>query len=247
MTFKDSHLPYDDFPVIVSNRTIRTGVVNNTDTTSLKAEVTFAGQSERYCVCFVDIVNSTIQTALLSGAKYGEYIGSFLKKMAGIAKNFGAKVIKTAGDSVIFYFPKTSNALDSDAFKNVLECGITMMAAHRHINARLSTHELPPLSYRISADYGSVEVAKSSTLQNDDLFGRTMNLCSKINSKAPPNGMVIGGNLYEMVRSLDGYTFENVGEYPVGWSEHYSIYSVRSKEKRNILDPFTRGSETKLF
>jgi class 3 adenylate cyclase len=66
---------------------------------------------------------------------------------------------------------------------------------------------------RISADYGSVEVAKSSTLQNDDLFGRTMNLCSKNNSKAPPNGMVIGGNLYEMVRSLGEYTFENVGEY----------------------------------
>jgi len=197
-------------------------------------------------VCFVDIVNSTVQTAPLSGAKYREYIGSFLNKMAVIARNFGAKVIKTAGGSIIFYFPQTSNALDSNAFKNVLECGITMMAAHRHINARLSIHELPPLSYRISADYGPVEVAKSSTLQNDDLFGSTMNLCSKINSKAPPNGMVIGGNMYEMVRTLSAYAFHKVDEYPVGWSQNYMIYSVKSKEKRTILDPFTRGSETGL-
>jgi hypothetical protein len=59
--------------------------------------------------------------------------------------------------------------------------------------------------------------------------------------------MVIGGNLYEMVRSLGEYAYENVGEYSVGWSEHYAIYAVRSKEKRIILDPFTRGSETRLL
>jgi two-component system, OmpR family, response regulator ChvI len=207
---------------------------------SPRAEVTFPGQSERYCVCFVDIVNSTIQTAPLSGARYWENVGSFLNKMTLIANNFGAKVIKTAGESVIFYFPQTSNASDSNSFRNVLECGITMMAAHRHINARLSIHDLLPLSYRISADYGPVEIAKSSTLQNDDLFGRTMNLCSKINSKAPSNGMVIGHNLCELVRTLDGYDFNAVGEFLLGWSEHYVIYSVKSKEKRNILDPFMR-------
>jgi two-component system, OmpR family, response regulator ChvI len=240
MRFEDSDVPYDDFPVILSNRSFRTG--NNSDPTSLRAEVcAFPGQSERYCVCFVDIVNSTILTAPLSGARYREYIGPFLNKMALIARNFAAEVTKIAGDGLIFYFPQTSNASDSNSFRNVLECGITMMAAHKHINARLSVYDLPPLSYRISADYGPVEVVKSSTLQNYDLFGRTMNVCSKINSKASPNGMVIGRNLYEVVRTLDGYVFNNIGEYLVGRSEQYAIYSVKGKEKRNILDPFTRG------
>jgi len=45
-----------------------------------------------------------------------------------------------------------------------------MMAAHKHINARLSVHDLSPSSYRISADY--VTVVKSSTLQSYDLFGK---------------------------------------------------------------------------
>jgi class 3 adenylate cyclase len=240
MRFEDSNLPYDDFPVILSNRSFRTGY--NSDPTSLRADVcAFPGQSERYCVCFVDIVNSTIQTAPLSGVRYREYIGPFLNKMALIARNFAAEVTKIAGDGLIFYFPQTSSASDSNSFRNILECGITMMAAHKHINARLSVNDLPSLSYRISADYGPVEVVKSSTLQNYDLFGRTMNVCSKINSKAPPNGMVIGRNLYEMVRTLDGYIFTNIGEYLLGQSEQYAIYSVKGKEKRNILDPFTRG------
>jgi two-component system, OmpR family, response regulator ChvI len=241
MRFEDSDVPYDDFPVILSNRSFRSESGNNSDPTSLRAEVcAFPGQSERYCVCFVDIVNSTIQTAPLSGASYREYIGPFLNKMALIARNFAAEVTKIAGDGLIFYFPQTSNASDTNSFRNVLECGITMMAAHKHINARLSVHDLPSLSYRISADYGPVEVAKSSTLQNYDLFGRTMNVCSKINSKASPNGMVIGHNLYEVVRTLDGYIFNNIGMYLVG-REQYAIYSVKSKDKRNILDPFTRG------
>jgi hypothetical protein len=40
-----------------------------------------------------------------------------------------------------------------------------MMAAHKHINARLSGHDLSPSSYRVSADYVPVDVVKSSTLQ----------------------------------------------------------------------------------
>lgn len=64
--------------------------------------------------------------------------------------------------------------------------------AHSTINARLHEEKLPPLNYRISADFGRVEVAKSRSSQSDDLFGSAMNLCAKINSKAPPNGMVIG-------------------------------------------------------
>ena len=61
---------------------------------------------------------------------------------------------------------------------------------------------LPSLTYRISADYGRVEMAKSGTSQSFDLFGSTVNLCSKINSMAQMGGMVIGGDLYRLVKNL---------------------------------------------
>ena len=70
------------------------------------------------------------------------------------------------------------------------------------INRKLHEEELPSLSYRISVDYGRVEVAKSATSRSDDLFGPIMNMCSKINSKASPNGVVIGNGLYQHLQSF---------------------------------------------
>jgi len=83
-----------------------------------------------------------------------------------------------------------------------VECFVTMIDAHDTINQKLHEEQLPSLNYRISADYGRVEVAKSATSQSDDLFGKIMNVCSKINSKALPNGAVLGDGLYRLIQSF---------------------------------------------
>jgi two-component system, OmpR family, response regulator ChvI len=102
------------------------------------------------------MMNSTKIAAELTDAQISKYYSIFLNSMATIARNFGAKIIKNAGDSLIFYFPQTSDSIANNtfAFKDVIECCLTMIAAHRTINARLSAEQLPPLNYRISADYG---------------------------------------------------------------------------------------------
>jgi len=50
-------------------------------------------------------------------------------------------------------------------------------------------------------------VAKSTNSDGYDLFGHTMNICAKINSKAPPNGMVIGNALYQVLKSFSSPHF----------------------------------------
>src|SRR5215216_7238992 len=130
--------------------------------------------------------------------------------MATIVRNFDRKIIKNAGDALIYYFPNTAHSSKTSAFKDVLECGITMIAAHRAINSKMQSERLPPLNYRISADYGVVAVAKSKSSQSDDLFGSAMNLCAKINSKARASGMVIGEDLYQLVKFLEEFRFVKV-------------------------------------
>ena len=66
----------------------------------------------------------------------------------------------------------------------------------------LQEEKLPSIGYRISADYGRVEIAKSGNLDIDDLFGSTVNFCSKINLRASWNGIVIGSDLYRIIRSI---------------------------------------------
>src|ERR687896_2685825 len=75
-------------------------------------EIYFADQSNGYyCVCFVDMVNSSQITAKIAdGNKIKKYYEIFLNAMAALAKNFGAKVIKNVGDALLFYFPDTSDS-----------------------------------------------------------------------------------------------------------------------------------------
>ena len=169
-----------------------------------------------------------------------KFYSIFINTMAAIARNFGANVIKTTGDSLIYYFPQTVDYPDNiSAFKNVFECGLTMLSINPIVNAKLQKEDdgFPNLSYRISADYGRVEIATSLTSATEDLFGPTVNLCAKINSKAEPNEMVIGNNLYQVTKDLchDDYNFSKIDEYPIddNPANQYSVYSITSKDEKS--------------
>ena len=145
--------------------------------------------------------------------------------MSMIAGACGAKIIKNTGDCLIFYFPDTKDTDNSSSFNLVMECGLMMLGAHAAINKKLETEGLPFVDYRISADYGRLDIARSKDTQVDDLFGPTMNLCAGINSKAPSNSMVIGGDLYRLIKSFSSkesygkYTFKDSGEYSIGFKQ----------------------------
>ena len=207
---------------------------------NLAEEISFHDRSLKCCVCFVDMVNSTKITAQISNSqKIRQYYSIFINTMAILAKNYGAKVVKNAGDALIFYFPKTLDTSNEAAFKDMLECFTTMILARNAINAKLHSENLPSVSYRISADYGRVEVASSTSSKGDDLFGCTMNICAKINSMAEANGIVIGGDLYQIIKSFsfiknNGYEFRELRRgYSVGFNHKYPVYTALSRNNNN--------------
>jgi class 3 adenylate cyclase len=187
--------------------------------------ISFVGESKYYCVCIVDVVNSTWITASLSSKKLCEYYSTFLNSISTIAKEFGAIIVKNVGDSILYYFPHTVDLADRSAFADVIECGLEILRLRSTINQKMSEHSLPPISFRISSDYGPVMIAKMKSSLVEDLFGSTVNMCAKINSKTSPNTMVIGSDMYQIVKSLI-YKFQPIGEYSVGLKQSYPIYSV---------------------
>ena len=198
-------------------------------------EISFSSSYKNYCICIIDIVNSSKITATLPKAKVCKYYSIFLNSMAMIAKEFDGKVVKNVGDSLLYYFPQTSNSSYKHSFIDPLECGMVMIEAHCIINQKMREAELPPVNYRISADYGSVMTAKTMTSSNEDIFGSTVNICAKINHVAIPNSMVIGSDLYEVVKSFDGYHFEPVAVYSSGFKLQYPVYSVRCHKVRRCI------------
>src|ERR671918_1366536 len=204
-------------------------------------EISFLDRSMNCCIGFVDMVNSTKVTAEISDhRKIGQYYSIFINTMAVLAKNYGARIIKNAGDALIFYFPETSDSSSEAAFKDILECFTTMILARDIINAKLHSENLPSVSYRISADYGKVEVATSTSSKGrEDLFGSTMNICAKINSMAEPNGIVIGGDLYQIIKSfsfVNGYEFRELEGYSTGFGNSYPLYAAALSNNTRGID-----------
>jgi class 3 adenylate cyclase len=216
-----------------------------------KGEIAFSGTVQQCCVCFVDIIGSTVTSSGLSADQLSRYYEIFLNGIARIAENFGAKIVKNTGDALIFYFDNIlqnsdDHNNDSDPvkgikrLKNVLDCCLTMSAASGVLNAKMLSERLPPVQYRISADYGELSIAKSSSSQSEDLFGSAMNICAKMNSKALPNGLIIGQNLFDRVSGMSEYTFIPDTEKLVVLKGEYNVYHVEKKEKRPVINPFER-------
>lgn len=104
-----------------------------------------------------------------------------------------------------------------------------MVSSRQVINAKLRKESLPDISYRISADYGKLEVAMSGEISNSyDLFGPTINFCAKMNRRAPPNGIAIGADLWRIINSFPRlarrYHFQEIKE--LSWKENRYSYPV---------------------
>ena len=194
----------------------------------LEDVVSFSGTHQNYCVGIVDIVGSTKVTAHLSKEQMTQYYGIFLNGMAMISKDHGAIVVKSIGDSLLFYFPKTED-FKPEHFVCPLKCAISMVECSDIINAKMKEHGLPSIKYRVSMDFGTVMLANSVASSNDDIFGSTVNVCSKINRIAKPNGIVIGSDMYRIVKTFDEYAFVVDNGFSIGMTLQYPVYEVLKK------------------
>jgi two-component system response regulator ChvI len=207
------------------------GSQNRDNNTELHDDIIFQGISSDFCVCMLDIVNSTaITSSLAHEDKIRKFYSLFVNSFSPIIAHFGGKVLKTGGDSMIYYFPDTAKVERIEGFRNVLECGISLLDLRSTVNSLYKREGIPPIGYRISADYGRLELAESRFSRDQDFFGPTMNLCAKINNKAPPNSMVIGGDLHQVIKKLHSleklFQFEEISEFSVGLKQRYPIHLV---------------------
>lgn len=190
-------------------------------------DISFCDIQKSYCIGIVDMVNSTKITAQLEHGKMCDYYKIYLNFMTEIVKEFGAIVTKNIGDSLLYYFPDTHDAESSDSLRAALECNLALVDSRHYVNNLLDEYDLPPVSYRVSSDYGRLSIAKSAHSTREDVFGPTVNMCAKINTMAMPNTVVVGGDLYQITRSLKCYRFHSLVGFQIGLRLDYPVYSLR--------------------
>jgi len=191
--------------------------------------ISFSGQCTNYCICIVDMVDSTKTIAYLSKKKLCRYYSIFLNSMAEIACDYGATVVKNLGDSLLYYFPNESNTTNPRQFLDCIESGLIMLDVHGIVNNKMKSFGLPLINYRVSADYGTVMLARQVNSLNDDIFGPSVNMCAKINSCAKTNGMAVGNDLYQIVRGCGEYKFEPIKSYSSGLKLQYPVYTIKRR------------------
>ncbi|MDN5846388.1 MAG: response regulator [Candidatus Nitrosocosmicus sp.] len=201
-------------------------------------QITFINHARNYCVCIVDVVDSTKTTCeIIESEKIRQYYSVFLNTMAFIIKRHNGRTIKNSGDSLLYYFSRTFDGNNEGAFEDVINCGLTMINENKMLNEFYNGIGLPSISYRISANYGRVELAVSLNSNNADLFGLPVNQCSKINHMAHPNQMIIHNDLHEVLKRASFYNRYIFRDLSADCNEKKSlVYSVDRLEAQDIDD-----------
>lgn len=193
-----------------------------------KYVVSMVDTPKYFCVGIIDIIDSTKTVAKLSQNKASRYYEIFLNIMAKTVNQFNAHILKTMGDSLLFYFPDTCYNDRKFGFLSSIECGFSLINAHTRLNYQLKEEYLPKIDFRVSLDYGNVTIMKTVD-SAIDLIGSTINICSKINSLAAKNEMIIGSDLHEQLKKFGEYKFKQSGSYPVDLKHPYPTYTVSRK------------------
>ena len=184
--------------------------------------ISFEEIYQNYCVGMVDVVSSTQVISKLTQEEGCVYYSVFLNTIGYIAQSHGAKVVKNIGDGVLFYFPTDSQI----GLQKALDCGEKMLEASEMINAIFQKRNMPKMKYRISLDYGPLMIAKYLTSSCKDIFGPTVNLCAKLNHLARPNGMVIGSDMYQVVKKSKNFKFIEIDQFRSVLKQDYPVYLV---------------------
>jgi class 3 adenylate cyclase len=218
--------------------------IDNTDSLNLtkyskENEITFTKYSHSYCICIISIVDFTQNIDKLQNpVDIRKYYSIFYNTMALIIKNHDGKVIKNVGDLLLFYFPKTVNFSKPSSFQDVLDCDLAMIQANSTLNLDLNKNDLPSIGYKISANYGLVELATSTNSNGVDLFGPTVNICSKINHLALPNQMVIYKDLYDIIEKtpyFKDYVFKKIDDNDSKNKKNTNIFHIQFIQSKELI------------
>ncbi|HEX6671782.1 MAG TPA: response regulator [Nitrososphaeraceae archaeon] len=203
--------------------------------------IKFTDDSIKCCVCFIEFESSINNTAIADDPpNIREYYSTVINLISQIINRYNGKVAKNLGDRVLCYFLNFSDLNNEKAVEEVIQCGLEILEKRENLNKELlKNNNLSQVeNYKISLDYGVVDLALAGDNYQLDIFGSTVNICSKINSSSlvPKNRIIIGNNFYRILKAfpniINKYNFINNGEFKVTENVGYPTYTI---ERSNIL------------
>jgi class 3 adenylate cyclase len=168
------------------------------------------GRKLLFVVLYIDIVNSTQLSRVLSDVAQRTLVPTFLREMTLIVDGHGGYVHKYTGDGLIAFFPAEQNY--TSMTDGAVDCAFVMkLLMHEVLNPVLKTKNYPLLEFRIGIDSGETQIVglgAENVKSTPDLLSYTMNLAAKICAVSSSNQIMIGESVYRTLHVTRKKHFE---------------------------------------
>jgi len=193
----------------------------------MKESKSVARETINCVVMFADVAGSTAMYENMGDDLARERISKALNMLISISRRHNGKLVKTIGDEILVYF----NDVDMAVF------------AAKAIQETMEDDRSPEtigVSIRIGMQYGS------TILENDDVFGDTVNVAARIASMAKARQILCTQEIAFMVKNAE--LSNNMRPYDrlrvKGRNEHLDVYLFAWEEEEDLTNMATASSFT---
>lgn len=188
---------------------------------------------------FVDAVGSTMMSQGLEPDEILEIMDRGLKRLARPVKELGGRVTRFTGDGfkAVFGEPMTR---ENDA-EMAVRAGLAILDdAKAYANELEEKWQLTGFNIRVGINTGMVAVG-GLTESDNTVMGLTVNLGARLESAAPPGGLLISHNTYQHVRGI--FNFKPLPPIEAkGFDEPIQVHLVLGLKPKSFRTA-TRGVE----
>ncbi|TKJ29285.1 adenylate/guanylate cyclase domain-containing protein [Blastococcus sp. CCUG 61487] len=170
------------------------------------------GDRRELAVGFVDLVGYTSRSRGMGGQELGQMVEDFESMAAEVIARHHGRVVKTAGDGVLF---SAATAVDA------VEIGLLLPQAWE------SEERLP---LRVGAAYGRV------LTRLGDIYSPVVNLAARLTSLARPGTLLVDRDLADRIRQLPEYEVRPLRRVSVRGYDHLQPWLVRRRSTEDATD-----------
>ena len=199
-------------------------------------------------VFFSDVVQFTDLSDTLEPERFAVVINTYLGEMASIALDSGGTIDKFVGDAVLVFFGDPETAGDREDALRCVDMALRMQSRIGELQKywkKLGVSGGLHVRMGIATGYCTVGNFGSKQRLDYTVFGRPVNLASRLQAKAPPDTILIDQETKEFVEN--DMTCEHFGTLqPKGFSrprDAFTVLDIKSEDYRAKHQQWNRTGE----
>lgn len=189
---------------------------------------TVRSERKKLTIFFSDIVDFTRISEALEPEDLARLLNHYLSEMTSIAKRYTATVDKFIGDAIVCHFGDVGSVSDKADAVACVQMAVDMQLRMRELSAVwIEDGFSEPLQIRCGINTGFAAVGNFGSEDRLDytVIGSNMNLASRIQSAAPPGGILVSHSTWALARA--DIRMEPAESFtPKGFQREINVYRV---------------------